>query len=81
MNAAAGGLLLRTPSSSVKVNVMPDGGEAEATYEVGDFDGRWPSKLEITSKTQLSSRVMEIKLTARNTGDEPEPVGVGWQPA
>ena len=80
MNSAKGGLLLRTPSSSIKTNVMPDGGETEAVFPVGDFGGRWPSKLEITSTVQLSSRVLEIKLAARNTGDEPEPIGIGWQP-
>ena len=79
-STANGGLLLRTPASTVKMNVMPDGGEAEAVYEVGDFDGHWPSKLEVTSTTQLSSRVLEMKLTVRNTGEEAEPVGVGWQP-
>jgi galactose mutarotase-like enzyme len=76
---AKGGLLLRAAFSSVKMNVMPDGGEAEGVY-AGNFDGRWPSKLEITSTTQLSSRVLEMKVTARNTGDEPEPIGIGWQP-
>jgi galactose mutarotase-like enzyme len=79
-NLAKGGLVLRAPFTSVKINAMPDGGEAEAVYEAGSFDGRWPSKLEITSTTQLSSRVLEMKVTARNTGDEPEPVGIGWQP-
>jgi len=77
---ATDGLVLRAPFSSVKVNVMPDGGEAEAVYDAGNFDGRWPSKLEITSTTQLSSRVLEMKVTARNTGDEPEPVSIGWRP-
>ncbi len=77
---AEGGLVLRSPFSSVKINAMPDGGEAEAVYEAGNFDGRWPSKLQITSTTQLSSRVLEMKVTVRNTGDEPAPVGIGWLP-
>jgi galactose mutarotase-like enzyme len=80
ISSARGGLLLRRPASSVKTNVMPDGGEAEAVYEMGDFGGRWPSTLEVTTITQLSSRVLEMKLAARNTGDEPVPVGLGWQP-
>ncbi|MBS1823105.1 MAG: hypothetical protein JST61_14220 [Acidobacteria bacterium] len=79
-NTATGGLLLGTPAASVKTNVMPDGGESEGIYQAGNFDGRWPSKLEIASTIQLSSRVLEMKLTARNTGDESEPVGMGWLP-
>ncbi len=77
---ATGGLLLKAASNSVKTNVMPDGGDAEATYESGSFDEHWPSKLRITSTAQLSGRVLDIKLTALNVGDTAAPVGLGWHP-
>lgn len=75
-----GGLLLRMASSTMKMNVMPDGGEAEAVYEAGNFGNRWPSKTQVTVSAQLSGRLLEMKITARNNGDEPEPIGIGWQP-
>ena len=77
---AMGGLLLRRPATSVKTNVMPDGGEAEAVYDVGDFDDHWPSQMQVATSVQLSSRALEMKVVATNTGNEPQPVGIGWQP-
>jgi len=77
---AMGGLLLRSAATSVKTNVMPDGGEAEAVYDVGDFDDHWPSQMKVATSVQLSSRALEMKVVATNTGNEVQPVGIGWQP-
>lgn len=77
---AANGLLLKRASDTVKTNVMPDGGEAVGVYDAGDFDGHWISHTEITTSVQLSSRTLEMKISARNTGNEAEPVGIGWHP-
>jgi galactose mutarotase-like enzyme len=78
--AAMGGLLLNHPAALANTNVMPDGGEAKATFDAGDFDGHWPSKTQITMTVQLNSRAIEMRMVARNTGDQPEPIGLGWQP-
>ena len=77
---ATGGLLLRQPSASISTNVMPDGGQAQATFEPGRFDSRWPSSTEITSSIVLSGKSIEIKIIARNTGTTAEPIGLGWHP-
>jgi aldose 1-epimerase len=77
---AASGLLLTRASDSVRTNVMPDGGEAVAVYNAGDFDGHWVSHTEITTSVQLSSRALEMKILTRNVGDKAEPVGIGWRP-
>ena len=77
---AAGGLLLKTASKSSQMNVMPDGGETAVTYSTGGFDGRWPSEMEVTTTAQLSGHSFELKILARNTGDEATPVGIGWEP-
>ena len=77
---ARGGLLLRRASTTVKANVMPDGGEADSIYDVGDFDEDWPSGMQLTTAVQLSSHSLEMKVVARNTGHEPQPVGIGWRP-
>lgn len=78
--AATGGLLLAKAGTSAKTNVMPDGGEAEAVYDEGDFGGAWPSRMRVKSTVQLSSRAIEMTVVAANTGDEPQPVGLGWRP-
>jgi aldose 1-epimerase len=77
---AAGGLLLKQPSYSVATNVMPDGGEAQATFRPGNFDGHWPSDTEFTTTIALSGRAIEMKIVARNTGNVAEPIGMGWHP-
>jgi len=77
---ATGGLLLDSNGSSPKTNIMPDGGEAEAIYDPGDFDGRWPSKMRVRTVVQMSSRDVEMRVTATNTGDTSQPVGLGWHP-
>jgi aldose 1-epimerase len=77
---AAGGLLLNQPSDSVSTNVMPDGGEVQATYRPGNFDDHWLSKTEITTTVELSGRAIDMKIVARNTGNTAEPIGIGWHP-
>jgi len=77
---AAGGLLLAQPSDSITTNVMPDGGEAQATYHPGNFDGHWPSQTEIMTTVQLSGKAITLKIAARNTGNTAEPMGIGWHP-
>ena len=75
-----GGLLLAEPADSVTSNVMPDGGEVQAVYQPGSFGDRWPSKTEVSMTVLLSSRLLDLRITAKNTGTEPEPVGIGWAP-
>ena len=77
---ATGGLLLKQPSSSVSTNIMPDGGQAQGTFEAGDFGGHWPSSTEITTSIELSGKAIEMKIVARNTGTAAEPMGIGWHP-
>jgi galactose mutarotase-like enzyme len=77
---ADGGLLLAQSGTSIKSNVMPDGGEAEALYQVNDSGDAWPSRMSVKTTVQLSGRALEIRIVAKNTGDKPEPVGIGWRP-
>lgn len=77
---AAGGLLLNQRSESINTNVMPDGGEAQAIFHPGDFDGRWPSKTEIATTAELSGKLITLRVVARNTGNTAEPIGIGWHP-
>lgn len=77
---STGGLFLDRQADTVKTSVMPDGGQAQAIYNAGNFDGHWISHTQITTTVQLNSRTLEISIAARNTGTEPEPVGIGWHP-
>lgn len=77
---ASSGLLVNKRSTAISSNVMPDGGEAQATFSLGNFDGRWPSSTEAKATVLLSGRAVEIRVVARNTGTEAEPIGIGWLP-
>jgi aldose 1-epimerase len=77
---AAGGLLLKQPSDSINTNAMPDGGEAQATFRPGNFDGHWPSQTEVITTVALSGKALTMKIFARNTGNTAEPMGIGWHP-
>jgi aldose 1-epimerase len=77
---AKGGLLLKQASDSASMTAMPDGGEGQMSFHVGNFGGRWMSQTEMTTTVQLSSRAIEMTVVTRNTGNEAEPVGIGWQP-
>ncbi|HEU4636461.1 MAG TPA: hypothetical protein VFS41_09805, partial [Edaphobacter sp.] len=77
---AEGGLLLGTAGADVRANVMPDGGEGEASYSVGEDTETWPSRTKVKTTVQLSGRALTMKIVATNTGEKPEPVGLGWRP-
>ena len=77
---ARGGLLLARSAESADTNPLPDGGHAQAEFHTGDFGARWPSKTDVTVTLLLSSRSIEVTVAARNDGDGPEPIGIGWQP-
>jgi len=77
---ASGGLLLAVPADLANTTALPDGGSADATFQASDFGGHWPSKTRVTVNVLLSSRWIDLTMTARNTGDAPEPVGLGWHP-
>ncbi len=73
--------MLEEPTDSAGTTAMPDGGEAQAEFHAGDFGAHWPSRTEVTVTVLLSSRAIELTVTARNMGDMAEPIGIGWQSA
>ena len=76
---ALGGLLMSRGAITANTSVMPDGGEAQATFDSGNFDGHWVSQTQITTSVQLSSRAMEIKMVAETWEISPslwESVGI-----
>jgi galactose mutarotase-like enzyme len=79
-SVARGGLMLQEPADAVATTAMPDGGEAQATFQSSDFGGHWPSKTAVTVTVLLSSRAIELTVAARNTGDTAEPIAIGWHP-
>jgi aldose 1-epimerase len=78
--SAVGGLLMKRQASTLDKQATQDGWVTKAVYEAGTFDGHWLSKTEVTTQVEMSSRVMELSVTAKNVGSVSEPLGIGWRP-
>jgi aldose 1-epimerase len=74
------GLLLNRGADGVKSDVLPDGQSVTAVFHAGDFGGSWPSTIDITVQADLTSKDLDLTVTAKNVGQQPAPFGVGWQP-
>lgn len=79
-NMSIEGLLLNRGADSVKSDVLPDGQSVLAVFHAGDFSGDWPSSIEVTVQAQLTAHDLDLTVTAKNTGQQPVPFGVGWHP-
>jgi galactose mutarotase-like enzyme len=74
------GLLLSRGADSVKSDVLPDGQSVVAVFHAGDFSGNWLSTIDVTVEAQLTAHDLDLTVTAKNTGQQPAPFGVGWHP-
>ena len=79
-NMSVEGLLLNRGADSVKSDVLPDGQSVVAVFHAGDFSGNWLSTVEVTVEAQLTAHDLDMTVTAKNTGQQPAPFGVGWHP-
>jgi galactose mutarotase-like enzyme len=46
----------------------------------GDFQGHWPSKTDVETKITLKDDAFLMTVTAKNVGNDPLPMGIGWHP-
>ncbi|MGC9199754.1 MAG: hypothetical protein ACP5E5_12590 [Acidobacteriaceae bacterium] len=79
-NLSVEGLLLNRGADSVRSDVLPDGQSATAIFHAGDFSGNWPSNIDVSVNAELTEHDLDITVTAKNTGQQPAPFGVGWRP-
>jgi galactose mutarotase-like enzyme len=74
------GLLLAEPSTTSDQAALPDGGQAQASFQLGKDPVQWPWRTLATVTVLLSSKSIDLTITARNNGDTTEPVALGWRP-
>jgi len=79
-NMSVEGLLLNRGADSVKSEVLPDGQSIVAVFHAGDFSGNWLSTIDVTVEAQLTAHDLDLTVTAKNTGQQQAPFGVGWHP-
>ena len=76
--AAEGGTLLVESSDSTTKEATADGMQATALFRKMNTDDRWPSKTDVKVSADLEARTIDLVVTAKNTGDHEEPMGIGW---
>jgi galactose mutarotase-like enzyme len=74
------GLLNMMKAEDLHVTNTPDGQTLTAVIHAGDFNGYWLSKTDVRFRIALTGDALDIRVTATNVGDEPEPMGMGWHP-
>ena len=59
---------------------QPSPGVVRGRLQAGDFGGRWPSRTELAIEWRLAAGALTLTVEARNIGDQPLPMGIGWHP-
>ena len=77
---AVGGLLGLLSADSAKQSVQGGNPQASASYANLDFDGHWISRTDVNVGVSLEANAIVMTVTAKNVGDQPEPMGIGWHP-
>jgi galactose mutarotase-like enzyme len=74
------GLMRRSQFQNVVAKNGPDASTVSADLQAGNFDGHWLSDAEVQVQTTLSHDAFDMVVTARNVGQKPLPMGIGWHP-
>jgi galactose mutarotase-like enzyme len=74
------GLILKSQAESLKTETTADGQTQTGVIHAGDFGGHWPSKTDLAFSIALTGGAIDVSITAKNVGDEPEPMAIGWHP-
>lgn len=66
-----------------KVNTRADAVQAAVTgsLDAGDFEGHWLSRTQVTVTATLKNGALGLEVVAKNTGNEPMPMAIGWHPS
>jgi aldose 1-epimerase len=74
------GLILNRAMDSLSVHSGDTEAAVDASMDAGDFGGHWLSKSNMAIKATLNDDGFGFTVTVKNTGNEDEPVGIGWHP-
>ena len=73
------GDILADQARSMVVAASPDSSQATALYNV-PANGQWFSDNRLKIAVELNRDTVTATITATNSGQQPEPVGIGWHP-
>ena len=74
------GLILKSAAESLNTETTSDGQTETGVIHAGNFGGHWLSNTDLNFTIALTGGAIDATITAKNVGDEPEPMGIGWHP-
>src|SRR5271163_853443 len=74
------GLILKSQAESLNTETTADGQTETGVIHAGDFGGHRLSKTDVSFSIALTGGAIDTTITAKNVGDEPEPMAIGWHP-
>jgi galactose mutarotase-like enzyme len=74
------GLILTSKTDDVKVSDSADGQTVTGTIHAGDFGGHWLSNTDLDFTIELAGKDVTATITAKNVGEQEEPMAIGWHP-
>jgi galactose mutarotase-like enzyme len=74
------GLILATKAEDVHVENTSDGQTITGVIHAGNFGGYWPSQTDLNFTISLAGDAVEATISAKNVGNEEEPISIGWHP-
>lgn len=74
------GLIMNRQTDSVSTQTSADGQTITGVIHAGNFGGHWPSSTDLNFSISLNGDAVESTITAKNVGNEPEPMAIGWHP-
>ncbi len=74
------GLIMSSRFTDVQDHSGPPGSFVTAELHAGNFGGHWFSKTDVSVHYTLTDKALDIEVTAKNVGAEPEPMSIGFHP-
>lgn len=79
-STAESGLLVGQGADSTELTPQGNPTVASATFKATDFDQHWTSKNDFSVSATLGATTIDLDITVKNVGEQPEPMGMGWHP-
>jgi aldose 1-epimerase len=74
------GLMLTSKFQDVQQQNTADASTVSGVFHAGNWDGHWPSSTDVSVRVALRDDSAEFSVTAKNVGNDPLPIGIGWHP-
>jgi aldose 1-epimerase len=74
------GLITKDKVEDLQTQTTADGQTVTGVIHAGDFGGHWISDTDLQMTIALTGDAVDVTITAKNVGKEPEPMSIGWHP-